>query len=161
MVLGLVMRRQRRALRRALRTRCVAVSTLDFRLIADEAFDLSPRGMLIECDPGVGLGDVIRVSFEVPGTGWFEADGEVARIVRGKREHDPGYCAGLSFRGLHRGSAGALLASLAGLPPPVPRRPLRIDYAESVRRIATARSGPPALREPFGDALKRWPLLYP
>ncbi len=128
--------RQRRALRRAVRTRCQAVSADDFRLLGQRVLDLSPRGMLVAADTGVEVGEEVLVSFRAPNGGpWLDAEAEVARLVEGWRPWDPGYCIGLRFTRLDAPSRGELLVRLAGLPPPIPSRPLRRDYAETVRRI--------------------------
>ena len=64
MDLGLT-KKQRRAVRRAVRARCQAV-TADFELLGERAFDLSPRGMLVACDLPVALGEEVIVSFALP-----------------------------------------------------------------------------------------------
>ncbi|MGD8859348.1 MAG: PilZ domain-containing protein [Myxococcales bacterium] len=117
----------RRALRRAARIRCHAVGTEGFRLLGDRSLDLSPRGMLLACDEGVTPGEEVLISFLAPGDDelWLDAEAEVARVVQGYREGDPGYAAGLRFTYLERRARGELLARLAGTPPPVPRRRIR------------------------------------
>ena len=65
----------------------------------------------------------------------IDAEAEVARVLEGWREGDPGYSAGLRFTGLDRAARSELVVALAGLPPPVPTRRQPIDYAETVRRI--------------------------
>jgi hypothetical protein len=114
---------QRRAVRRAVRTRCQAVSS-DFDLLGERALDVSPRGMLVACDVPVALGEQVIVSFELPGVepAWFDAEAEIARIIYGFRLGDPGYCAGFRFTYLERVTRQELLARLAGVPPPVPQR---------------------------------------
>jgi len=117
-----------------------------FRLLGDRVLDLSTRGMLVACDAAVSLGDEVIVSFRAPNGGpVLDAEAEVARIVEGWRPWDPGYCIGLRFTRLDARDRGELLVRLAGLPPPVPTRPLRRDYAETVKRIYT-RSIPPVAR---------------
>lgn len=143
-----------------MRSRCMAVSFRGFRLVGDTILDLSPRGMLVECEDDVRVGESLRVTFEAPrSSGWFQVDAEVARLVKGHRRGDPGHCAGLRFTSMHYGSRGSLLASLAGLPPPVPARPLRMDYAATIEKIA--RRGIVITSEPplRSEALARWSLL--
>ena len=128
--------RLRRSLRRSVRTSCQAVALDGFRLLGERVLDLSTRGMLVTCDQPVDLGEEVVVSFRAPNGGpWLDAEAEVARLVEGWRPSDPGYCAGLRFTHFDGLSRGELLVRLAGLPPPVPRRPLRPDYAATVRRI--------------------------
>jgi hypothetical protein len=132
----LVRHRQRRSLRRAFRARCQAVVLDEFRLVGDRILDLSPRGLLLACDDEVELGQELVVSFQAPRGGpWIDVEAEVARVIDGYRPYDPGYAAGLRFTRIDRPDQGELLARLAGLPPPVPHRPLRMNYAETVARI--------------------------
>jgi hypothetical protein len=125
--------KQRRAMRRAVRTSCQAVSSAGFELIGERALDVSPRGMLVACDAPVALGEEVIVSLEIPGREpfWLDAEAEIARIVYGYRRGDPGYCAGLRFTYLERGARNELLARLAGVPPPVPQRRAAAAQASS------------------------------
>lgn len=115
---------QRRAVRRAARTRCHAVSSEGFELLGERALDLSPRGMLVACDAPAALGEEVMVSFVAPGREslWLDAEAEIARIIYGFREGDPGYCIGLRFTYFERSARHELLARLSGYPPPIPRR---------------------------------------
>ncbi|KAF0167833.1 MAG: hypothetical protein FD160_4019 [Caulobacteraceae bacterium] len=117
----------RRAVRRAARTRCQAVGLDGFRLLGEQALDLSPRGMLVACDTAVELGERVIVSFKAPGQDgpWMDAEAELSRIVQGYRPEDPGYCVGLDFLYFERSSRQELLVRLAGTPPPIPGRRLR------------------------------------
>lgn len=127
---------ERRSLRRAVRASCQAVSLDGFRLVGERILDLSPRGLLLACDDRVEVGEEMVVSFRAPRNGpYIDVEAEVARLVEGWRPEDPGYCAGLRFTSIAGSARGELLTRLAGLPPPVPRRSLRADYAETVRRI--------------------------
>jgi hypothetical protein len=118
--------KKRRALRRAVCVPCIAVSTDSYRLISQQVLDLSPRGMLVACNQTVSLGDEVFVSFLPPGEGrWMNAQAEVTRLIPGLRTWDPGPSAGLVFTNLTIIKRGELLARLAGIPPTVPRRPLR------------------------------------
>lgn len=133
----LVPLRRRRALRRAFRTACQAVRLDGFHLVGEQILDLSPRGALLACDREVRSGDEVIMSFRAPGRGpYLDVVGRIRRVVAGRRDGDPGYCAGLSFTEVAPEVRGELLVRLAGLSPPSPaRRPL-VDYAETVRRIA-------------------------
>ena len=131
--------RSRRTMRRAARTTCQAVGLEGFRLLGERSLDLSMRGMLVACDDRVDLGEEVVVSFKAPGHGnmWMDAEAEVARIIQGYRQGDPGYAVVLRFTYFERHAQQELLARLAGYPPPVPRR-----------RVLTPRdrmSGVPAL----------------
>ena len=107
-----------------------------FRLLGERVLDLSTRGMLVACDDGVQAGEEVVVSFRAPVSGrWLDAEAEVARVVEGWRPWDPGYAAGLRFTRMDRADSGELFARLAGMPVPVPARPVPVDYAETVRRI--------------------------
>lgn len=128
--------RIRRSVRRAVRASCQAVAIDGFRLVGQRVLDLSTRGMLVACDTNVEIGEDVLVSFRAPHGGpYIDAEASIARVVAGWRPWDPGYCVGLRFTRLESAARNELLVRLAGLPPPVPSRPLRRDYAETVRRI--------------------------
>jgi hypothetical protein len=132
----LVLPRRRRSLRRGVRARCQAVSLHGLRTVGERLLDLSPRGALVACDVPVALGDRLLIGFRAPNAGpWIDTEAEVARIIDGWREGDPGYCAGIRFLDLDRESQSELVVRLAGVPPPVPQRRPPVDYAESVLRI--------------------------
>ena len=128
----------RTSLRRTVRIQCEVVSELGFRLLARRALDLSPDGMLVQSDADVMVGEDVIVSFTAPGGRfWMDAEATVARIVKGRRDGDEeGRCLGLRFRTLDRPSRAVLSASLQGLPPPIPSRHVRRDYASAVRLIS-------------------------
>ncbi|MFW6067042.1 MAG: PilZ domain-containing protein [Myxococcota bacterium] len=132
----LVPSHRRRIVRRAWDGRCHAISLRDFRMIGQRVLDISPYGLLVAADTPVEPGERVMVSFQAPGdTEWFDAEARVARVIEGWREGDPGYCMGLRFTHIPLERRLELRARLHGLPPPLPRRRLRMDYAESVRRI--------------------------
>ena len=130
---------QRRAVRRAVRTRCQAVDMAGFELLGERVLDLSPRGMLISCQRPAGLGDEVLVSFRAPGLEdiWFDAEAVVARVIAGQRCCDDGYGAGLEFTYFEKCSRHELLSRLAGYPPPVPRRRVREAQRAMVRPVVT------------------------
>src|SRR5690348_15508192 len=90
---------QRRAMRRAVRTRCQVVGASEVRWLGDRVLDLSPRGMLVVCERSTRAGDDVLVSFRAPGREdlWFDAEAIVARVVAGQRANDTEYGAGLEF----------------------------------------------------------------
>jgi hypothetical protein len=132
---------QRRAVRRAVRTRCHAVGADEFRLLGERALDLSPQGMLVACDAKARVGDDVIVSFKAPGDDglWLDAEAVVARVIEGFRPFDPGYCMGLDFTYIEKSARNELLTRLAGFPPPVPSRRLR---TASERRSEAPRLAP-------------------
>jgi hypothetical protein len=148
----------RRAVRRAARSRCQAVSSEHFELLGERVLDFSPRGMLVACDAPAVLGEEVIVSFETPGREpiWLDAEAEIARIVHGFRQGDPGYCVALRFTYFERCARGELLSRLAGVPPPVPQRRFEICRYHTqvaaepavlmrpVLRVSPARGGCPA-----------------
>ena len=117
---------QRRAVRRAVRTECQAVQLHAFKLFGERALDVSPLGMLVQCDRETQVGEDVLISFRAPGGDgpWLEAEAEVARLVQGFRANDRGLCAGLRFTYFEKSSRHELLARLAGFPPPLPQRRL-------------------------------------
>ena len=128
---------QRRAVRRAVRTACQIVTDKDFRLLGERAIDVSSRGLLVETDEEVTLGEPVIVALRAPGTRlWLDAEGTVCRFVAGRRRADLGRCVGVKLRGFDRVSKILLTETLRGLPPPVPARAFRRDYARAVAAIA-------------------------
>lgn len=142
---------QRRAVRRATRARCHAVSDLGFELLGELALDVSPLGMMLACDAPAALGETVFVSLQTPGPSpiWLDAEAEITRILHGFRAGDHGYCAGLRFTYLERKSRAELLARLAGLPPPIPRRRLLTARQRASNQFPYAPADPNAvLRRP-------------
>jgi hypothetical protein len=133
---------QRNTMRRAVKTPCWAVSLSRGRLLGERLLDLSPEGMFLECRSEVSAGDGVFIVFKAPGSGslWLRADAEVARVIEGRRDRDRAYGAGLKITRLKNGSYFDLGRCLKGLPPPLPGRHLRVDYAETIRRLAYSRT---------------------
>lgn len=128
--------RHRAATRRAVRVDCQVVREHDFRLIALRSIDLSTDGMLIRTEAPVDIDDELIVALRLPnGRSWIDAEARVSRIVRGMRKTDGGRGIALRFSDMDRISEILLEASLRGLPPPVPRRKIRKDYARTVMDI--------------------------
>jgi hypothetical protein len=132
--LKFVRRNDRREVRRAASFTCQVVRERDFRLIADQALDVSPDGMLVATEDEVAVGENLIVSFQATQLGlWFDSEASVARIVRGRRDGDRGAGIGLSFSTLDRVKRLILRGHLRRVPPPLPRRTQRIDWSATVR----------------------------
>ena len=139
MLRTLVAAQQRRALRRAIRVDCQVVRERDFRLVGSRGVDLSPAGMLVMAQEPALTGEPVVVSFRLPRSSfWFDAQATVVRVIHGRRPGDPGRCLGLAFDGVEPDVECFLRSALRGLPPPLPRRDRRIDYAASIRRAAAS-----------------------
>ena len=133
----LVRRNQRREIRRAVRMPCRVVAEREFKLIGDRAVDLSPEGMLVPTEQPLEIGDSVIVSFRTTDLGiWFDTDAKVVRVIHGRRPGDTGKCMGLSFQSLSAVHRLILRGYFRHVPPPLPKRAQRIDYAASVRRFA-------------------------
>ena len=125
---------QRRTMRRAVRVDCQVVRERDFKLLGDWALDLSPDGMLVVTRDVVLTGEEVIVSFPVPRTRVIiDAVATVARVVHGRRPTDRHRRAlGLCFDDMEPEVRRMLRASLRHIPPPLPSRAPRVDYAASV-----------------------------
>ena len=135
----LVHARQRRVIRRAIRVDCQVVRERDFRLIASRGVDVSSTGMLVATDETVLTGEPLFISFRLPRTErWFDTEGTIARVVHGRRPGDAGRCLGLAFDTLDAEARWLLARALRDIPPPVPRRDRRVDYAASVHLASLA-----------------------
>jgi len=127
----------RGAIRRAVTLRCEAVSLDRCRLLGDRISDLSASGLLLPTDEPALENEIVLVHL-LAGERPIVAEAHVARVVAGARRSDRGRALGLRFTRVQRRPLGALLRRLRGTPPPVPRRPVRPDYAATVRAIHAA-----------------------
>jgi hypothetical protein len=135
----LVHAHQRRSVRRAVRIPCLVIRQRDFRLIGSFGMDLSPQGMLVKAHAPVLTGEPVQVSFRLPKThNWIASSATVARVLHGRRPGDTGRCLGLEFDPLEAGVLRRLRSALHSVPPPLPNREPRIDYAASVHLAALA-----------------------
>jgi hypothetical protein len=127
----------RRVGRRAVFVECQVVREDKFKLLGDRAIDLSTDGMLVLSSAHVLKGQEVLVSLRVPGTGrWLDVAATVARVVRGRRHGDRGRALGLRFEPLDTASSRMLRWALRRVPPTLPVRPPRIDYAATASLIA-------------------------
>lgn len=135
---SLVRKNERREIRRAVRIKCQVVRERDFSLVSEEAVDVSPDGMLVATDVGdLEPGENVLVTFRATELDiWFDTEATVRRIVRGRRAGDRDRGVGLEFRTLPRVKRFILRGHLRRVPPPVPRRPPRIDWTKTIRSIA-------------------------
>lgn len=117
-------------------TRCQIVRERDFRLVSDKALDLSPDGMLVATDVELEPGENVFVSFRATELGiWFDTEARVTRVIRGRRPGDKGRGVALAFSTMPRVKRFILRGHLRHVPPPVPRRAQRIDWAATIRSI--------------------------
>lgn len=127
---------RRNGARRRVSLPCRAVHWGRFEVVGERLLDLSPRGALLACDAEVRAGDEVLLAFRMPWLGpYVLVVAEVARVLEGWREGDPGYCAGVRFLDLDPGDRAELVERLAMLQPTDAARPHPVDYARSVRAI--------------------------
>jgi len=132
-----VRRRQRISMRRSVRVECLVVREHDFKLVGNRAIDLSPDGMLLLSDARVLTGEDLVIALRSPATRrWLDCTATVARVLHGRRPGDWGTGLGLSFDNMDEAMRAVLRKELRGLPPPMPERTARIDYAATVSRVA-------------------------
>lgn len=116
----------RRTTRHLVSARGQAVDLAGFSLIGDRFLDVSAEGCLVACDGEVHRGQRLMLSFRLPSTGlWFDAEGEIVRVVEGWRTGDPGYAAGIRFVDFDRQARLELGVDLRELPAAARSRPPR------------------------------------
>lgn len=126
-------------MRHAAKLQCEVVREADFCRIGRQTLDVSTEGMRVaidECEE-VCVGDTLFVAFQVGPMGlWFDAQATVARVVHGRRPGDKGPEIGIRFENLSAVTRLILKGAVRKVPPPLPKRAKRIDYAETIRRVA-------------------------
>ena len=133
-----VRKNERREVRRAISMTCQIVRERDFRLVSEKALDVSPDGMLVATDVDIEPGENVFVSFRATALGiWFDTEARVARVIRGRRPGDKGRGIALRFSTMPRVKRLILRGHLRRVPPPVPRRAQRIDWAATIRSFET------------------------
>lgn len=134
---GFVRKNERREVRRAVSLACQVVRERDFQVVADRAIDLSPDGIRVATDADLQPGEGVIVSFQATRLGlWFDTQATVCRVERGRRLGDREPAVGLRFDSLDRVKRFILRGHLRRVPPPVPRRTQRIDWARTVEKFA-------------------------
>lgn len=118
----------RATVRREIAVQCVVTEQDGYQLVGQRVLDLSPGGMRVRSRIAVRPGQRVRVTFRSPGARgrWMQAEGEIVRVERGRRCTDAGYAAGVRFTELPAADREALARELEGLPPIIPRRPMRV-----------------------------------
>lgn len=128
---------ERGAGRRAVRVDCQVVRERDFKLLGETGLDLSADGMFLLSSAPALTGDELIVSLRVPGTDrWIDTAATVARVVHGRRQGDRGRGFGVRFEPLCAEDRQLLRWVLRRMPPPLPARTPRIDYAATASFIA-------------------------
>lgn len=115
----------RKTTRHVVRTHGQIVDVENFSLIGERFLDVSSQGCLLACDSGVRSGQRLVMSFRLPTSGlWFDAEGEIVRVIEGWRDGDPGYAAGVRFLDFDRRARLELGIDLRELPQaPMTRSP--------------------------------------
>ncbi len=126
----------RASLRRAARTPCQVVADDGFRLLGEWTLDLSGDGLLVRSDASARIGELVYISLQVPqGRSWIDAEGEIVRVVRGLRRSDAARGLGVRFTRISAFDRALLSGALELLPPVMPARRMRRDYAATVANI--------------------------
>ena len=129
--------RDRKVVRRRLRTDCHVVAEDGFRFLGEHTNDLSTRGFCLQSEHDAELGESVVLSLRVPGgLSWIDAEARIVRVVRGLRQTDAGRAYGLRFEHMSTLDRALLAGSLWGKPPVPPARRLRRDYANAVLSLA-------------------------
>ncbi len=128
---------QRTSIRRAVPIECQVVRERDFKLVGRWGLDISSDGMLVVSDARVLTGEDVIVSFRVPRTHhWIDCEATVARVLHGRRPSDRARGLGLSFGSLDADTRWQIRSTLRDLPPPLPSREPRVDYAATIHMLA-------------------------
>ena len=139
MSLDFIRLNDRKTTRHHIRIDCQVVRESDFRLVGHRTLDLSTDGMLVRTTQDVTIGEPVLVCFQATQLGlWFDLEGEIMRVVEGRRPEDEGRALGVRFTEVHPLSRLILRGHLRRVPPVLPKRPSRVDYAATVRQIAAA-----------------------
>lgn len=92
--------------------------------------------MLVPIASDLVPGENVIVSFHAPRLDlWFDTEATVTRVLRGRRSFDH-VAAALRFSTLDRVKRFILRSHLRRVPPPLPRRVQRIDWARTIGRMS-------------------------
>lgn len=129
-------RSERRTLRHAAELVCHVVRERGFVHIAGSTLDISVDGMRVASDAEVQVGDDVVLSVRLPRSRqWIDAQGRVVRIERGVRDGDKGRAIAIAFTAIDPVDRAMLAGATSAVPPPVPRRMVRRDYAATIREM--------------------------
>ena len=127
-------RSERRSLRHATKLVCHVVREHGFKRIAQTTLDVSTSGVRVLSDADVEIGDEVVLSLKLPRSReWVDALGRIVRVERGTRDRDEGRAVAIRFTAIDPVDRAMLDGATAAIPPPVPRRSVRMDYAATVR----------------------------
>ncbi len=127
---------ERVSVRKRISLDCKVLRSRDMRVIGERMLDLSPDGMLLSSTDPVLLREPVLITFRLPSLSrTFTAEGEVARILQGRRPKDHGRAIGVRFQNFDALSRMLVRTELRRVPPPLPSRAKRLDYAGLVKRI--------------------------
>ncbi len=148
-------RSKRSGARHGIALPCEVVSLSDMRSLGDYTIDVSNNGLLLACDKHVRLGTQVLVNMLVPFTDLrLFGKGVVSRVTHGRRENDTAPAIGIELESVDADLHHALEAKLAKIPPRVPMRHLRRNYAGLIEQISSQQR--PEL--PSGQNVARFPL---
>ncbi len=127
---------QRGAIRRAIQLPCTLVRARDLKVVGRQGLDLSENGMLVGAMDELSPGDDVLVSFtftqfRIP----FNVEGRIARMLHGRRTRDRMPAVAMSFETMDPVSRLILRGNLRRVPPVLPARARRIDYAQTVANL--------------------------
>jgi len=126
-------RSERRTLRHAADLVCHVVRERGFVDIGGNTLDVSVDGIRLRSDADVALGDEVVLSVRLPRSRqWIDAQGRIVRIERGTRTGDKGRAIAIAFTAMDPVDRAMLAGATASVPPPVPRRSVRMDYAATI-----------------------------
>lgn len=130
------MMQQRREIRRAVELPCTMLRQRDHKIVGVRSFDLSPEGMLVGALDELREGDEVFVAFSYTSFDLnFRTTGQVTRVLQGRRSKDRMPSVAVRFDALDAVSRVILRGHLRRVPPVLPARARRIDYAGTVSRL--------------------------
>lgn len=127
---------QRAAIRRDVQIPCTLIRASDRRVVGRRGLDLSQDGMLVGAMDEVAPGERMIVlftftQFALP----FHIEGHATRILRGQRVKDRMPAVAMRFDSLDPVGRLILRGHLRRIPPVLPARARRVDYAATISRL--------------------------